>query len=60
MVCATWALWTGVPVLQCVVAGQAGGDAVGHVTLMEAGLWAVGKLTRAQELCLPLCVCAPG
>lgn len=58
MVCATWALWAVVPVL--VVADGARGDVLGHLTLMEAGLWAVGEVTRAQKLCLLLCICAPG
>lgn len=57
---ATWTLGAGVSVLQCVAAGRAGGDVFSHLTLMEAGLCAVGEVTEAQQLCLPLCIRAPG
>lgn len=50
--------WTaGVP--PCVAARQPGREEVGHVSLMEAGFWAVHELSRAQEVGLPLHVRAP-
>lgn len=62
MLCTTWALWTfrGVPVPQGVAAGRAGGEVLGHLALMEAGLRAVVGVTGAQQLGLPLGVRAPG
>lgn len=57
---ATWTLGTGVSVYQCIAAGGAGGDEVSHLSLMEAGLGAVGEVAGAQKLCLPLCIRAPG
>lgn len=57
---ATWTLGTGVSVLQCVAAGRAGGDELGHLTLTEAGLEDIGEMTGAKQLCLPLCIRAPG
>ncbi len=59
-VSATWTLETGVSVLQCVAAGRARGDVFSHLTPMEAGLRAVGEVTGAQQLCLPLCISTPG
>lgn len=56
----TWTLWTGFSVLQRVAAGRSRGDVLGQLTVMEAGLGAVGELTGAQQLCFPLCIRASG
>ena len=56
----TWTLRTGVIVLQRAAAGRAGGDVLGHLTLMEAGLWVAGEVSGAQQLCFPLCVRTAG
>lgn len=57
---ATWTLGTGVSVLLCVSAGGSRGDILSPLALMEAGLWVVGEVTGAQQLCFPLCIRAPG
>lgn len=39
---------------------QPGRDEVCHVTLMEAGFWAVDEMSRGQKVDLPLRIRAPG
>lgn len=53
---ATWS--AGGQLLLGVPPHQPGGQEVGHVSLMEAGLWAVDELPL--QLGLPLHVCAAG
>lgn len=45
-------LWRGAP-------HRLGRDEVCHVTLMEAGFWAVYEMSRGQEVDLPLRIRAP-
>lgn len=55
---ATWS--AGVGLLLRVATCQPGREEVSHVSLMEAGFWAVDELTRGQEVGLPLHIRAPG
>lgn len=55
-VSATWAFWSGYFLLERVSSSRARGNVLKHLTLMEGGLWAVGELTGAQNLCLSLCI----
>lgn len=50
---------SGVSVLQRVAAGRSRGDELSHPALVQSGLGAVGELTGAQQLCLPLCIRGP-